>query len=44
MRNYRALSPGDPEILEHFVAMTPEGRRCRFHGATSNERVGQYCP
>jgi hypothetical protein len=43
MRNYRSLPPGDPKILEHFLAMTPEDRRCRFHGATSDERVGQYC-
>jgi GNAT superfamily N-acetyltransferase len=43
MRIYHSLSPGDPKILEHFLAMTPEDRRCRFHGLTSDERIVQYC-
>jgi GNAT superfamily N-acetyltransferase len=43
MQAYHSLSPGDPKILEHFLAMTPEDRRCRFHGVTSDERVTQYC-
>jgi hypothetical protein len=43
MRIYHSLSPGDPNILEHFLAMTPEDRRCRFHGQTGDERIGRYC-
>lgn len=40
---YRSLAADDPKILEHFLALTPEDRRCRFHGATSDERIAQYC-
>jgi GNAT superfamily N-acetyltransferase len=40
---YRSLSPGDPKIHEHFLALSPEDRRCRFHGLTSDTRIAQYC-
>jgi GNAT superfamily N-acetyltransferase len=40
---YRALSADDPKILEHLLAMTPEDRRCRFHGLTSDQRIRDYC-
>lgn len=40
---YRSLSADDPNIREHFLAMTPEDRRCRFHGMTSDARIAQYC-
>ena len=40
---YRSLAADDPKILEHFLALTPEDRRCRFHGTTSDDRVAQYC-
>jgi GNAT superfamily N-acetyltransferase len=43
MQTYHSLSPGDPKIVEHFLAMTPEDRRSRFHGLTSDERIVQYC-
>jgi GNAT superfamily N-acetyltransferase len=43
MRIYHSLTPGDPKILEHFLAMTPEDRRCRFHDLISDERIVQYC-
>jgi GNAT superfamily N-acetyltransferase len=39
---YRALSADDPKILEHLLAMTPEDRRCRFHGLTSDQRIVDY--
>jgi hypothetical protein len=39
MQTYHSLSPGDPKIVEHFLAMTPEDRRSRFHGLTSDERI-----
>jgi len=40
---YRSLSADDPKIIEHLLALTPEDRRCRFHGATSDERIRHYC-
>jgi GNAT superfamily N-acetyltransferase len=40
---YRSLAADDPTIREHFLAMSPEDRRCRFHGLTSDERIAQYC-
>lgn len=40
---YRSLSADDPKILEHFLALTPEDRRCRFHGLTNDERIIHYC-
>lgn len=40
---YRSLSADDPKIREHLLAMTPEDRRCRFHGATNDARIAQYC-
>jgi GNAT superfamily N-acetyltransferase len=40
---YRSLAASDPRIREHFLAMTPEDRRCRFHGPTSDIRIAQYC-
>jgi GNAT superfamily N-acetyltransferase len=40
---YRSLAADDPKILEHFLALTPEDRRCRFHGMTSDDRIAQYC-
>lgn len=40
---YRSLAADDPKILEHFLALTPEDRRCRFHGMTSDERIARYC-
>lgn len=43
MYAYRSLSADDPKILEHLLALTPEDRRCRFHGMTSDERIRHYC-
>ncbi|MGO8919447.1 MAG: GNAT family N-acetyltransferase [Stellaceae bacterium] len=40
---YRSLSADDPKILEHLLAMTPEDRRCRFHGLASDQRIVDYC-
>lgn len=40
---YRALAANDPKIVEHFLGMSAEDRRCRFHGMTSDERIAQYC-
>jgi GNAT superfamily N-acetyltransferase len=43
MFTYRSLAADDPKILDHLLAMTPEDRRCRFHGVVSDERVAQHC-
>lgn len=43
MYAYRTLSPGDPQISAHFLALSPSDRRCRFHGPTSDQRIAQYC-
>ena len=43
MFTYRSLAADDPKILEHLLAMTPEDRRCRFHGVTSDARIAQHC-
>jgi GNAT superfamily N-acetyltransferase len=43
MSAYRSLAADDPRIREHLLAMTPEDRRSRFHGLTSDTRIEQYC-
>lgn len=43
MYAYRTLSPADPKILDHFLALSPDDRRCRFHGPTSDARIVAYC-
>ena len=43
MFTYRSLAADDPKILEHLLAMTPEDRRCRFHGTASDARIAQHC-
>lgn len=40
---YRSLAANDPKIREHLLALTPDDRRCRFHGLTSDERIVAYC-
>jgi GNAT superfamily N-acetyltransferase len=40
---YRSIAADDSKIREHFLAMTPEDRRCRFHGLASDTRIEQYC-